>query len=129
GPAVSLAVPSPVPTVTGPVVVPFPPVASTWPCRRRWKTPGSSAGTVTFRSSIVAVHRVDVLDAVAVVPFKVHATVSEPANAVSTPPGTRPGWNTVGCPRSAGPGANPFESPTGTVTGKLLSFRYPHTAT
>src|SRR5262249_34822799 len=43
-------------------------------------------------------------------------------------PVQRPGSNSVGCPRLAGAGANPFASPMGTTTAKALSLRYPQTA-
>ena len=43
--AVSLTVPSPIPTVSGPVVVPFGPVMIVVPFTCRLKTPGSLTGT------------------------------------------------------------------------------------
>src|SRR5262249_26022982 len=127
-PAVSLTVPSPTPTVTGPDVVAFPPVASSRAFRSRWNTPGSSAGTVTLRSSIVAVQRVDCFAAVTVWPPSGQLTVAWPPKGVSTCPVHRPGWNAVGCPRSGGSGENAFELPTGIMTGKPLSLRYPQYA-
>ena len=122
GPAASLTVPSPTPTVTGPVVVPLPPFAHSCPLTCRLKIPGSLAGTVTFRSSSVAVQRVELLSALTVFVPSVQVSVVAPANAVWKAPVTVPGWKTSGWPRFTGAGANPLVAPTGIVTGKLFGF-------
>jgi hypothetical protein len=61
------------------------------------------------------------VEAVAIRPFSVHTRLL-PLNRTLKTPTCRPGWNTVGCPRSAGLGLNLFCPPTGMATGPLLSF-------
>jgi hypothetical protein len=64
--------------VTGPVVLPLPPIASTVPFDEKLKTPGSLAGTIDFLSSRVALQRSDVLDAAAAWPATVQVSVGAP---------------------------------------------------
>ena len=122
--AVSLTVPSPVPTVIGAVVAPLPPVATTWPLTRSSKTPGSEAGTTTLRNWTVAVQRSELDDAVAVRPDNVQVRlVLSASKGVLKTPTKRPGSNTFGCPRSCGAGVKPLRLPTGIVIGSEVAFR------
>ena len=104
------------------MVVPFGPVMIVDPLTCRLKTPGSLAGTVTFFSSRVAVHRLDVLDAVTVLLPSFQVSVAVLPNGVWNAPICRPGWNSLGWPRSTGSGAKPLPLPGGIVTGKSAGF-------
>ena len=82
------------PTVIAPVVVPSPPVATTSPLSRSWKTPGSEAGTTTLRNWTVAVQRSELDDAVAVRPESDQTRVVLSASkGVLKTPMNRPGSN------------------------------------
>jgi hypothetical protein len=52
---------------------------TTEPLIRSWKTPGSSAGIVTLRSSTVGLQATESFDAVAVLPDSVQTSVMLPA--------------------------------------------------
>ena len=66
------------------------------PLINRLKTPDRLVGTVAFLSSMLAVHRLDELEAVTVLLPTVHASVPAPPNGVWNAPTSLPGSNTLG---------------------------------
>jgi len=64
----------------------------------------------------------------AVEPSKVQPRSLPPLQLTVNTPKFAPVWKVVGCPRFAGGGENPFEVPTGILTGKSLMLIYPNSA-
>ncbi len=102
-------------------MVPLPPVATTLLLIRNWNTPGSSAGTVIFRSSTVGLQASDSDDAVAVFPDSVQTRLPlEASNGVWKTPTLRPCSNVSVLVLPAGGGVNLFWSPIGICHGVVV---------